>query len=428
MRRVKEFREEYGPKPLEGQRSDGVKVVRWERTYRLLTPLFGGGVEPRKADPVSAVRATEVRGQLRFWWRAVRGWQARGSLERLWALEAALFGSAGEGGASPLVVEVETLEVGQDRHPFVDVPGRSFPQAQPEVAHPYLAFPLQRTRQDPNNYPVRVGVRFRLRLVFPKEVKVAQAKGTEPLYLDAEEELRAALWAWETFGGIGGRTRRGFGAHRPEGEREPNEQEIRERLGHYVQETEWPEGVPHLTPQSLLRVFPLSWRQVAEAYRAFRQMRREGRERNRPGRSFWPEPDAVRRLLGRHAAQHPPQHPVHKFPRGQFGLPIVFHFKDRGEPPDSILKPAAEGMDRFASPLLIRPLGERSTLVAVLEGPRVPPGGVVLDAGGRVHPVREHPVRVDLTPEEARRIEPLRGETDPIRAFVKYLEAQGGRR
>ncbi|WP_234553983.1 type III-B CRISPR module RAMP protein Cmr1 [Thermus caliditerrae] len=434
MRRVREFPEAYGPRRLEGQRSDGRRIVTWERTYSFLTPLFGGGVDPKRADPVSVVRATEVRGQLRFWWRAVRGWQAGGSLERLWALEAALFGSAGKGGASPLQVEVEVLEAGQEKAVFVDVPEEKFPRAQPEVAHPYLAFPLQRTDRDPHNYPVRVGVRFRLRLAFPKEVAVPQDEGQKPLLLDAEGELEAALWAWETFGGLGARTRRGFGAFRPEvekelrgeGEKVPQEEEIRQRLVRYSREGGWPKGVPHLTPKSLLGVFPLSWREVAEAYHCFRQAGRQGEGENTSGRSLWPEPDEVRRLTRRHAPRHAPQHPVRKFPRGQLGLPIIFKFeededKQKGDPPDSTLRPAKG--NRLASPLIFRPLGQQATLVAVLEGPRVPPGGVVLKVGDEVYRVS-----VELTPQEAQRIEPLRGKTDPIRAFLKYLREQGGKR
>ena len=77
MRRA--FREAFSPRRKEeGEvlvRRDGARVLAWERTYTLLTPLFGGGVEPREADPVSVVRATAVRGHLRFWWRAVRGWR-----------------------------------------------------------------------------------------------------------------------------------------------------------------------------------------------------------------------------------------------------------------------------------------------------------------------------------------------------------------
>jgi CRISPR-associated protein Cmr1 len=111
---------------------------------------------------------------------------------------------------------------------------------------------------------------------------------------------------------------------------------------------------------------------------------------------------------------------VDKFPRGQFGLPIIFHFKDKGDPPDTTLKPALEGTDRRASPLLIRPLAQNRTVVAVLEGRRVPPGGVVL-AGGK-GAATQVPVDVTLTPAEAEKIPPLAGETDPIRAFVKTLK------
>ncbi|GAA6756801.1 type III-B CRISPR module RAMP protein Cmr1 [Thermus thalpophilus] len=408
---MREFREAYGPKRREEEgrllRRDGVPILVWERTYRLLTPLFGGGVEPREVDPISVVRATEVRGQLRFWWRAIRGWQAGGKLEELWRLESLLFGHAGEGGASPLLVEVEALDPGKEAYPFVDVPGKSFPQARPEVAHPYLAFPLQRTKSDPRNYPVRLGVRFRLRLRFPERVGE----------VDVARELEAALWAWETFGGIGARTRRGFGALAREGAEPPSEGEILEKLKVFSAGEGWPEGVPHLTPQSLVRVVPLSWKEVAERYRAFRQARPSQNTRH-PGRSLWPEPDAVRRRLGRWSPGHEPHHPVEKFPRGQFGLPIIFHFKDKGDPPDTTLKPDLEGTDRLASPLLFRPLAQDRSVVAVLEGPRVPKGGVVLAQGK--HVVAR--VEVTLTPGEAGQVKPLEGQVDPLRAFVMSLK------
>ncbi|WP_337845331.1 type III-B CRISPR module RAMP protein Cmr1 [Thermus sp.] len=366
-----------------------------ERTYRLLTPLFGGGVEPKRADPITAVRPTAVRGALRFWWRVLRGWRAGGSLEELRRLEEGIFGSTER--PSPLQVELEPLDGGREEAVFVDVPGKRSPKPRPEVAHPYLAYPLQRTQEDPKNYPVRVGVRFRLRLRFPEALR---------------EEVEAALWGLETFGGLGGRARRGFGALGREDAPPLDEGAIRAGLRRYSRQEGWPEGVPHLTPESLLRVVDRPWQEVAEAYRAFRQARPGGDSRH-PGRSLWPEPDAIRRLTGRHAPNHPPRHPVDKFPRGQFGLPIVFHFKDKGEPGDSFLKGLEA--ERLASPLLLRPLGERRTLVAVLEAPRMPPGGVGLEAG------RVYPVKVFLTPGEAQQIGVLRGKTDPIRAFVESL-------
>jgi len=248
-RKVRAFEEALAPRRKEEKgallRPNGARVLTWERTYTLITPLFGGGVEPREADPVSVVRATEVRGQLRFWWRALRGWQAEGSLEELQNLESALFGSAGEGGASPVAVEVEVLERGED----VEVAqyGRAVQW--------YLGFPL---RGEGGWARVKEGVAFRLRLRFPERVKS----------LNLAEELEAALWAWETFGGIGARTRRGFGALLREGASPPTEEEVRERLGRYSRQGGWPEGVSHLTPQSLVRVVPLSWEELTERYRA----------------------------------------------------------------------------------------------------------------------------------------------------------------
>jgi CRISPR-associated protein Cmr1 len=373
---MREWREAY---TLSKRKTDEVVL---ERTYRLLTPLFGGGVEPKRADPVSVVRATEVRGQLRFWWRAVRGWRSGGRLEELWRLEAQIFGSAGEGGASPLWVAVETLEKGQEV--VID---------EKNQAMWYLGFPL---RDGKVRNPVREGVRFRLRLRFPKAL---------------QEEVEAALWAWQTFGGLGARTRRGFGALALEGAPSPDEKEVREGLKRYSQKNGWPPDVPHLTPGSLVRVVNLSWRALAERYQAFRQDREPGQGKH-PGRSRWPEPDEVRRLQNRNAQKHPPRHPVRKFPRGQFGLPIIFHFKDRGDPQDATLQ--GQEADRLASPLLFRPLDEGRCLVAVLEAPRVPPGGVFLrwGNGGKS-------VQVDLTPQEAAEIPVLKGKTDPLRAFVE---------
>lgn len=43
------------------------------RSYKLITPLFGGGVEAGVNDPITPIRASGIRGQLRFWWRAIRG-------------------------------------------------------------------------------------------------------------------------------------------------------------------------------------------------------------------------------------------------------------------------------------------------------------------------------------------------------------------
>ena len=43
---------------------------QWQ-TYKckLVTPMYGGGVEPGVVDKEMPIRASAIRGQLRFWWR-----------------------------------------------------------------------------------------------------------------------------------------------------------------------------------------------------------------------------------------------------------------------------------------------------------------------------------------------------------------------
>ncbi|NPV63073.1 MAG: type III-B CRISPR module RAMP protein Cmr1 [Methanotrichaceae archaeon] len=39
----------------------------------MITPIFGGGVKVGENDLVTPIRASSIRGHLRFWWRATRG-------------------------------------------------------------------------------------------------------------------------------------------------------------------------------------------------------------------------------------------------------------------------------------------------------------------------------------------------------------------
>ena len=48
-------------------------IITQEREYKVITPLFGGGAVAGECDEITIVRGTEVRGQLRFWWRACYG-------------------------------------------------------------------------------------------------------------------------------------------------------------------------------------------------------------------------------------------------------------------------------------------------------------------------------------------------------------------
>lgn len=411
MRSVPEFRADYRPRVRREE-----QVI--DCTYRLLTPLFGGGVNVQRADPVTVVRATEVRGQLRFWWRAARAGGMH--LDEMRRRESEIFGSASEGGLRPsaLVVEVECLAVGKEESPYlpVQVGGKSVLKVDPKVAPGYLAFPLQTTGQ-----PLKVGVRFRLRLRFPP---------------DLAEEVVAALWAWERFGGVGSRTRRGFGAVQREqdvpgdagaaaalmaGCHVPDADTLRREWERYVRPGPPPQGVPGLSG-ARWRVLDRSWREVAQEYRRFRQYR-SGGTGGRAGRSLWPESTAVRAIRaarpGRGAQREPERPaerssdaPVLKFPRAQFGLPIVMHFREERHLDTEVI-PARPDLKRLASPLVFRPLSERQTVVLILNAPRVPPGGVRLKDGPQVE--------VELTAKDASKIPPLRGNVDPLLAFLESL-------
>src|SRR5438876_6898572 len=80
-------------------------IIEQKRKYELITPLYGGGVTTNeddptitnRTDPITVIRATEIRGQLRFWWRAMRGAQSENDSD-LKKREDALWGKAYEKG------------------------------------------------------------------------------------------------------------------------------------------------------------------------------------------------------------------------------------------------------------------------------------------------------------------------------------------
>ena len=73
----------------------------------LITPMFGGGVEPRVNDPSFPIRTTAIRGQLQFWWRATVGAQYQ-TLAELRAGQSEVWGSTDR--ASRVQVLVENVQ------------------------------------------------------------------------------------------------------------------------------------------------------------------------------------------------------------------------------------------------------------------------------------------------------------------------------
>ncbi len=411
------------------------KAVHQVRRYKVITPLFGGGAEPQRPDAVTVVRASEIRGMLRFWWRATRGGQFNGNLEALRRKEAEIWGAAAtkDGlGPSRTAICVKVIHRG---HHFQAVDRRGHPVQDVgaiDSIYSYVAFPLR----DISGAYVLENVEFDLEIQYSKRLAA---------------EVEASLWAWETFGGVGARTRRGFGALQlveieQQGEKislrtaSCNEvaSEITKGLQKHLALGKWcnsTENIPHLTSDVQFQITgpggnPVSiWENLIKKYQAFRQRRHK-----KYGLSLWPEANTIRVNMGR-APKWPRNifNPrlVKKFPRGQFGLPIIFHMPhDKNLSVDSytLQGQAAPGskdnpINRLASPLILRPLAcdqGAVGLAVILENPRVPPYGLEVDG----LPQEKKAVRSELSFKDAK-TEPLKrvlnGEPDVLKAFLDTL-------
>jgi CRISPR-associated protein Cmr1 len=416
--------------PQEIRKRTNDETITQIRRYELITPLFGGGVEPGVADPVTIIRGASIRGQLRFWWRACRGGEFNGDLNAMKNAEGAIWGTASsEINSTPsqvqVIVEIDENHRGE-RFVVHGPQGNEIPVHHLSSPYGYVAFPLRDKKRD----DVLLGIKFTLKISFPRTARL---------------DVEAALWAWEMFGGIGARTRRGFGALRlvsvncvaatalPADAPQIIEQNIRQQLATHVVEGTWPDGVPHLSRNLVLKVTNkhaspiIAWQYLIKALWQFRQRRHRGTQPHRPGRSKWPEPDAIRRLTGSTSQLHKaPLSAVDKFPRAAFGLPIIFKFKDdkKGDPKATILKGAIS--ERLGSPLILRPVAigtgkaESIGLAVILDSPALPPGGLILE-GARGNP----PVQSALMATEAATIAPLSNpspaQPDVLKAFLRTL-------
>lgn len=413
------------------------KTVEFDFTFRLITPMFGGGVEingPQKPhDPITPIRVPSIRGQLRFWWRACNPAKAT-TAEELFKAEEAIWGSNKE----PSKVQIAL--VGPKPTPkAVDVlsqpQGKTYWRVNSEYeAIAYGLFPLQPPQKPKNDEQRRPGVLWRI---------------DEPITLrlqlpaDLEDSVREALNAWTLFGGIGGRTRRGFGAVEfvrascPDLSPRTTHEFLKQLL-----DRPQIQGIPSLAGATLkTRTEPhaeprAAWGDALYPLQQFRQglgIARNGNDPKHPGRSRWPEADQLRRLAGTHLLRHAPEHRVHKFPRAAFGLPIVFHFKDSDpqknrppDPSDMTLVPALGGSKRFSSPLILRPQrrpdNKYEALALVLANTRVPDHvrleGLSDERSG---------VTSSLSAQDARDITPLQkhGNANPdvLQAFLHYFES-----
>lgn len=383
---------------------------------RVVTPLFGGGFEPGENDASMLIRPTSIRGHLRFWWRAIRG-AAFGSAAEMRKAENAIWGATDK--ASPISVCVQMTRNGNSQ-PCAEFPAnKNFPAFRSN--HPgYVLFPFQGKKSQgaitENPRSGTVEIQFTLK-VFVRSESVS----VDSRRYDLAVELEAAIWAWVNFGGIGARTRRGCGTLFCEQLAPPNADGIaawfKEKLDRYgIVESSPPKDWPTLPSKLLFQPKPAdplsAWASSISPLREFRQGkigRNEG-----PGRSFWPEPDAIRNITGSTLPEHqtPFPGPLNvAFPRAEFGLPIIFKFKNDREgqdPKQTELLPVVNGekKTRMGSPLILKPLvlqdGKAVPCAMLLDTKPVDKVALEKSGSGKSFPVRSGNLQYDRSPLKKR--------------------------
>lgn len=405
---------------------------------KLVTPLYGGGVVAGTVDENMPIRATALRGQLRFWWRVAhrrnfQGVDGQVDTKKMFAAERAIWGGLGNNGEDPVKSRV-TLRTADVSLPFRPEAAAEY-HVKKDGGYPtfptwkswaggkaggYALFPAQgkASKQGVEVPPAKLlkpGAYWTLEIVFDGELEAEKRR-----------QVETALRWWATFGGLGARTRRGLGAV-----------EVHDMQGRLLAPVSRAEaetaGCVLQLGQAQHKDAGNAWMAGIEALQMFRQGEKIGRnpgKEGRPGRSRWPEPDAVRRLTKKNSPQHAPEHKAGiVFPRAHFGLPIVMPFKDKkaGDPADANIKPPHA--ERMASPLLLRPYRtQEGWHPAALALPRDHLNNLKVVLGrGEAEPSWPR------DPREQRRlaelIPPMQGRgDDPITAFLHFFAEKNGAR
>jgi CRISPR type III-B/RAMP module RAMP protein Cmr1 len=192
----------------------------------LLSPAFVAGADQKAAE----ITGGTVKGLMRWWWRSLVGHEC--DLQRLREREAALVGSADEkrAAASPLRIQI--------RNPAFRFrePGTTLPQSKHQYAVrgrnqdalPYLAYgPVSTvTKDDEKANPSTLDAALKDRAGRPKTGLLLRRRALDAgtlftlrlswregaLTAGQRAEIIKAAASWVTLGGIGARSRKGFGA------------------------------------------------------------------------------------------------------------------------------------------------------------------------------------------------------------------------
>ncbi|MFH1620330.1 MAG: type III-B CRISPR module RAMP protein Cmr1 [bacterium] len=156
---------------------------------RFASPVhLGSGVENTPSD---FFRVASLRGALRFWYRAMVGAQDLKSLKRG---EANIFGDTEQG--SKVILRAEGSLKGGIKFAVSRPKGKS---AAPD-GNGYMGYSFHKTNKTPERYPLEIKKDIYLRVYFRNCSE------------DERIKAEAAIWLALHFGGVGMRSRRGYGS------------------------------------------------------------------------------------------------------------------------------------------------------------------------------------------------------------------------
>jgi CRISPR-associated protein Cmr1 len=155
----------------------------------VITPMFSAGANPNQAE----LRATSLKGVLRFWWRTLNG---QLPIQVLHEEEAKLFGSAGQG-QGKLRIKVIDNQLKASKEPFPKPPTQDESKREAFTINilDYLAYGTQKAKKFIKEY-LEPG-QFQVRLSYPPEI---------------ESAINNSLYMLSNFGGLGARSRNGYGS------------------------------------------------------------------------------------------------------------------------------------------------------------------------------------------------------------------------
>ena len=166
-----------------------------EATYQVTTPLFCGGANNEKAE----FRLPSFKGALRFWWRALAWLRLEGDLKKIKAQEAELFGSTDGQAKCLLTATTQTLRY-QDKGKKLKDPETEKVVGKGALYLGYGAIHYSKKLEREAINPFK----FKVRALFKPSLEDKGGK--------LKESVRTALMALGLLGGMGSKSRKGYGS------------------------------------------------------------------------------------------------------------------------------------------------------------------------------------------------------------------------